>query len=439
MTKRCSIREWGELRIASAGDEIGAVTRNEADQLLRIAGHASEQLGLGGEDGARILSEGRSRLRAGQVVGLLAARDVSLEILPKIDGADDGRTRENLIRMLSVAIDLPISGGAIANLGVQRFDLIEILIRLFCERLFEAVHRGLPRRYVECSDDLPLLRGRLNVIRQFTAHAGAPQKLACHYEELSPDVPLNKIMKAAITKLRGLARAPDNQRLLSELAIAFAEVLDVEINQLRWDQVVLDRTNRVWADLLKLARLLLGKRFQTTSAGAYVGFSLLFEMNTLFEEFIGRVMRRALQADGYRISLQSMKGHALIDGDGKGRFATIPDIFVHTRDQDEWIIDTKWKRLKGHIDDPRHGVSQADVYQMMAYSQIHRCRRLMLLYPHHADIGREPGRIGEYVVSGTDDTRLVIATVDLSDLRTVPAQLIRLIRSDSGVSIMAVA
>jgi 5-methylcytosine-specific restriction enzyme subunit McrC len=42
------------------------------------------------------------------------------------------------------------------------------------------------------------------------------------------------------------------------------------------------------ASLLALAKLILGDRFQTTTAGEARGFSLLFEMNTLFEEFVGR-------------------------------------------------------------------------------------------------------------------------------------------------------
>ena len=422
------IREWEYLPIAKEDfGDAASVTRAQADRLISVARSASDHIGLGGEDAGRVLTDGRNRLRAGQVVGLIATRDVTLEILPKIDGNDAGRTRENLVRMLSKTLDLPIAGGALTNLGVQRYDLLEIIIRLFCDRLFEAVHRGLPRRYIGCEDDLPVLRGRLDLVRQFTIHAGKPQRLACRYEEPSPDIPLNQIMKSAVSRLRGIARAPGNQRRLFELELAFAEVGAVSSSHLPWDRVVLDRTNRAWADLLKLAKLLLGDRFQTTSSGRDAGFSLLFEMNTLFEEFVGRTLRATLLRNGARVSLQRMKGHALKDSDGKGRFATMPDIVVETPGHDDWIIDTKWKRLKGSIDDPKHGVAQADVYQMMAYSQVYRCKRLMLLYPHHNEIRKEPGRIAEFNITGTDDSQLVVATLDLSDISTVPEQLRRLL------------
>ena len=246
-------------------------------------------------------------------------------------------------------------------------------------------------------------------------------------------------MKAAVARLRGIARSAVSQRLLIELGLAFAEVGDISAGHLPWNEVVLDRTNRAWSDLLKLAKLLLGDHFQTTSSGRDAGFSILFEMNTLFEEYIGRLLQTTLQRNGTRVTLQRMAGHALIGADGKGRFATMPDIVVETADQDDWIIDTKWKRLKGNIDDPKYGIAQSDVYQMMAYSQVHHCRRLMLLYPHHDGIQREPGRIAEFFVAGTTDTKLIVGTVDLCHVNTVPAQLTRLLGLDTKQAPVQVA
>ena len=56
------------------------------------------------------------------------------------------------------------------------------------------------------------LRGRLDVVRQFSTLAASPDRLACRFDELSSDIPLNQIMKAAVAKLLRLSRAPQNQR-----------------------------------------------------------------------------------------------------------------------------------------------------------------------------------------------------------------------------------
>ena len=150
----------------------GTIPRVAADSLVASA-RASR---IGGQDGEKILVNGHNKLRAQQFVGVLGTPSAALEILPKIDGLDTGDTRNCLVHMLARVFDLNISSGAMADLGWQRHDLLEVLIRLFCDRLFEAVHRGLSRRYVDREDDLKALRGRLNVKRQFTVLVSTPQK-----------------------------------------------------------------------------------------------------------------------------------------------------------------------------------------------------------------------------------------------------------------------
>lgn len=408
---RRTLREWNYLEIEPPGP--GAFTREHADKLVSYA----STIAMGGSDGERILINHPKKLRAQQVVGVIAAGDASLEILPKIDGGEsDASARRSLIHMLAAVYDLDVHDGAITELGWQNQDLLEILIRLFCDRLFAAVHRGLPRAYVEYEDDLAALRGRLQVIRQFSVLAASPQRLACRFDELSPDIALNQVMKAAVTCLRKRSRAADNQRRLYELELAFADVSTVPVPALRWDKISIDRTNRAWSQLLTLAKLLLGDRFQTTSFGEAQGFSLLFPMNTLFEEFVGRSLQRALSGTGIEVLLQRPRSFALEEPDtGKGRFATKPDITLRRGGQNIMIIDTKWKRLSGAIDDTKRGVGQSDVYQMMAYAHVYSCECLTLLYPHDNELGNRSGVQSRHRITGRPASQLHTTTLSLRD------------------------
>ena len=423
---RRSIREWDRLDV---GPGAGAISRTSANQLLAIARKAQKNLRVSGPDSDAVLNDRGNALHAGQVVGVLAAPTISLEILPKVDGLNDGATRVNLVRMLARTIDLRLANGELAELGLQRFDLLEILIRLFCGKLFILVHRGLPRRYVNLEDELHALRGRLDLKRQFTKLAASPQLLACRYEELSVDISINQILKAAVQRLRSISRAPENQRRLIELELAFASVATIPANDLPFQSVVLDRTNSDWHDVLRLAQLLLGNRFQTTSMGNDRGFSLLFEMNTLFEKFLGRVVQRSLRERSLSVTLQGPHSFALCElNSDVRRFMTKPDIVIHSAEKPVMIIDTKWKRLRGSIDDPRQGISQVDVYQMMAYGQIYDVERLMLLYPHHREL--DPiGVQNTHLIVGSPRGQLRAATVDLSKFETIDAQLAALCES----------
>jgi 5-methylcytosine-specific restriction enzyme subunit McrC len=427
-----TVREWDYVAIEPPSGGAAGISRAVADRLLK----AARKTTIGGEDGERILINGVSRLRAQQVVGILATEDATLEILPKIDGStSDAAARRSLVHMLAVVLDLEIAGGASADVSWQKDDLLEILVRFFCDKLFAALHRGIPRRYVGHQEDISTLRGRLNVTRQFTILGASPQKLACQFEELSADIPLNRIMKAAIGRLLKISRSQQNRRNLVELAFAFDEISTVAVKELPWDRVIIDRTNSWWVELFRFAKLLLVDRFQTTTSGQDRGFSLLFEMNTLFEEFIARVVKKVLAGTDLRVDLQGPQGYALIDHlTGIRRFATRPDIVISRAGERLLIIDTKWKRLKGEIDDAKRGVGQADVYQMMAYAHVYGCERLMLLYPHHDELdAREAGLLNLHRIADKKDSRLAIATVGLLDPKSAGVQLKKLL-SQAGVT-----
>ena len=419
---RRTIREWERIRY---GTDETTIPASHADQLAAAA-RASVFSGLANEG---VLEHGRKELRARGVVGVIATPGCQLEILPKIEGTgesgvDDTTLRRRLIHMLAIARNIRIDAGAITQLGWQRHTLLELLIRLYCGKLADAVRQGIPQQYTEQEDDLPTLRGRLDVTRQFSILPVSPQKLACRFDARSPDIALNQVMRAAIDKLSRVAQAPDNQRALRELSFAYSDISKVSPGALRWDLIVLDRTNTRWRELLSvLARLLLGDRHQQTSAGPIDGYALLFEMNisslrNMWRDCLpvrsraavrsaadAETLRRWWRRMGCVLSVSVQGGHrdCLFDGEA-GRFRTRPDLIVRRGSQIALIIDTKWKRIT-RIDDPKQGVSQADVYQLMAYGRLYELsecraavsssRRVAARSDRAAVFNRGAGREGE--------------------------------------------
>ena len=339
-------------------------------------------------------------LRAGQVVGVLAVPGWSVEILPKIGGEEDGAVRRALVHMLAVAWGVPVADGAAAMLATQRKDLLETLVRLFADSLFAAVRRGLPHRYRLKDDALPLLRGKLDMRRQLARHAFRPDQLACSFDELSVDTPLNRVLKSAVTRLASATRSAENRRRLAELAARFEFVGD-SLDPMR-ERVGLDRTNTAFHRLHRLARLFLAGDWQSTATGDREGIALLFPMNALFEEFTGRSMRVALAPRSVRLQ---HSGRYALAGQRSDRFALRPDILV----DNDIIVDTKWKELKPNR--PTLGVDQADVYQMLAYGRAYQAKRLVLLYPWHKGLAA-PGICRSWRVKGKS-MALDIAAVDI--------------------------
>lgn len=428
---RRTIREWECIRY---GTDDATIPEAQAARIAALA-RASVFSGRGGEG---VLEHGRKWLCARGVVGVIATPDCQLEILPKIEGGGeigvtDATLRARLIHMLAVVHDLPVEAGAMTQLDWQRETVLELLIRLFCAKLTDAVRQGMPRRYLAHEEDLPALRGRLDVTRQFSTLAVSPQKLACHFDALSPDIALNQVMRAVVKKLSRLTGAPDNQRALRELSFVYADVADVPANALRWDQIVLDRTNRRWRDLLSLARLFLSDRHQQTGGSEIDGHALLFEMNVLFERYVARILFRALAGTGLSVSAQGGYRNCLYEAN-KGRFRTQPDLIIRRDEQIVLVIDTKWKRLKSTTVEPNQGVNQADVYQLMAYSQLYRCPNVMLLYPHHSDLPPRPMRRRYSIAAPHASENLFAATLDITGTHKAhAAALVELINECLGL------
>jgi 5-methylcytosine-specific restriction enzyme subunit McrC len=428
-----TVREWDKL---SYGEEDGQIPPHFADQLANLARSSR----FAGSSGSGVLEHGRHALRARGVVGILATKNCSLEILPKIEtthgennAIQNAAIRKRLVHMMAVALDLKIDVGRVTDLAWQRETLLEILVRIFCDKLADAVRRGIPRTYVELEEDLPAIRGALNVARQFTRHAVNPSRLSCRFSVLSEDTALNRIMKAAVIHLSRISRSSTNQQRLRELTFVYADITDVTLSGLRWGEVTIDRTNRQWHELLSMARLFLLNRFQTTTGGAGEGTALLFEMSSLFEEYVGRLVTRALAETDLTVTLQGGRLFCLTaeESDG-GLFQTRPDIIIRRAGVVTHVIDTKWKRISPRIDDPKQGVSQGDVYQMMAYAQLYRAPRLTLLYPHHPDLGNQEAVHSRHRVSG-HEIILETASIDVAD----GTQVLHRIRRLLGVPTLA--
>ena len=67
-------------------------------------------------------------------------------------------------------------------------------------------------------------------------------------------------------------------------------------------------------------------------------------------------------------------------------------------------------------------------YQMYAYASCYDCPKVLLLYPHHHELGGEPGvrqtfSLNPWAANGMTQKEVMVASVDLRELDAVPRQL----------------
>ena len=425
-----SLQEYGKLHIGEFDPVHPSVFLSQAEVLTNLKATYGFEV---------FKYVNGKTIAAQQYVGAFQLGSHTVEVLPKVDG-DAVNVRRNLVAMLAVALDLDISEGDVARVAVQNHGILEILIRLFCDKLFAQVHRGLVRRYEGREENLPVLRGKLGIVEQIRLNAANPERLFCRFDEFHEDNPLNQVLKAAIHMLLKASRELTNQRQLAELMLIFEGASDCPRESLPWARVVFDRLSERYRPCFKLAELFLKGTPPDVTGGAVQGFSLFFDMNTLFEEYIGRLAVRVFGPLGYRVTLQGPQQYLAFNEDLKRlAFAMKPDVVGHLNSKTAWILDAKWKQLS--MEEAKDGVAQSDLYQMYAYANCYGCPDVVLLYPHHKELGPIAGVRGNYLlnpwlleVRNLEGRRVRVATINLENLKTVPAQLRQLFLPENRVT-----
>lgn len=411
--RRYFVREYKSLKYSDSETPLeGTIRSEDADQLVEAV---KDYQTIKPKD---IFRHGRNDLGTYGAVGVVATDDCQVEILPKIDDPnridnDDECARRRLIQMLGVVHNLEFETGRQTSLNWQSETILEIFITKFCRQLEEAFKRGLPVQYIDEEDDLPALRGKLNIVRQFTILAVRPDKLACRCDNRSADIPLNQTVLAAINLLSRITESQENRRLLRQMKFGYEEVSEIVWDVLREKTVYFDRTNDRWKEVYQSARLFLDRIYQGTSIGEQKGYALLFNMNELFEGYVFRLLKESFAGFGYRVESQYSERKVLFNKFRKGMFGTRLDIAILQHGRTKLIIDTKWKRLSEPTNITAK-VDQSDVYQMMAYGELYDCPDVVLLYPHNRDIGQVPIREQFFVKEYGANKRIHVATIDVT-------------------------
>ncbi len=138
-------------------------------------------------------------------------------------------------------------------------------------------------------------------------------------------------------------------------------------------------------------------------------WSLLFPMEIVFEEFIAGYIQKHF-SDTFKVEVQKSD---LYLHTSPNAFNIQHDILLTNRNTGEKIIvDTKYKpRWNLEKNDPKKGISQADMYQMISYAYRRETDRVLLIYPNTSE---ELADDFVFLIDkGTKDETIKIKVVDV--------------------------
>ena len=306
--------------------------------------------------------EGEYHLTPGSTVGAVEIGGLSVSIRPKLD----------------VARVLFLAGYAMEAFEVrERFDfrsettLVEALAPALAAAARRAFAGGLLRGYRVEEEALLTVRGRIRVDDQIRRRFGVAVPVEVRYDEFTDDVIANRLVKAAAVRLaRMRLRSPRSRADLRWIGARLENVSLVEYPAAAVPEVTFDRLNEHYREAVALARLVLRHWSFETGRGNLRAAGFLMDMNRVFQDFVTRALREALQVSA-RVLRSDDRARVYLDEAGRVRLK--PDLSWWDRGECTFVGDAKYKRA----DD---GVPNADLYQLLAYATALDLPGGMLIY-----------------------------------------------------------
>lgn len=321
-------------------------------------------------------------LQAQNYVGLIQTKDgTTIEILPKIQNVEEDKAKEILIKMLKTLKKSPFKNVNTAHLKSTKMPLLEIFITMFLEELAVLVRKGIKSDYITKEENLAFLKGKLKVGEQIKKNSIHKERFYVEYQEFLSDRAENRLIKTTLHYLYKKSHATKNQQRIREFLFVFDEISLCKDIKNDFLHVKPNRQMKEYEHILLWCKTFLLENAFSPYKGDDIAFALLFDMNLLFESYVGAYLKKK----GLHVSLQD-KGKHLVEEPRK--FALKPDIVI-TKEDKIIIADTKWKIIKEEKD-----ISQSDMYQLFAYGKKYNNEELYLIYPKDGEM--QPALAYEY-------------------------------------------
>ena len=318
-------------------------------------------------------------------VGLIQINNkFQIQILPKIEFAkgEKDETKQIFIKMLRSMKDFPSKVFTNANLKFEKMNLYEIFINMYLQEVRRLIKHGIKSAYIGQEDNLNVYKGKLLVEKHIKQNFIHKERFYVGFDEYQVNRAENKLIKSTLLKLQKLTSSMENSKEIRQLLTVF-ELVEPSTNYDKdFAKVVINRHTKDYEMLIKWSKVFLKDKSFTTFSGTESSRALLFPMEKVFESYVAKNIKKIFSRVGWNVSAQD-KGYYLFDtlnGEQYKKFALRPDLVVTREDGSIIILDTKWKNLTNNRR-INFGISQADMYQMYAYSKKYKTPDIWLLYP----------------------------------------------------------
>ena len=194
---------------------------------------------------------------------------------------------QNIYYMLSYAFRTLTKQGY-REMSTEKFsNTADLMTEILIAGISQQLKRGLGRAYIEQMEDIPVIRGRVNITESVKRQTMINRKLSCVYDDFSVDNSKNRIIKSTALLLLGADVEKQRKSRLRKLLVYFDKVELIDLRTVDWN-IHYDRNNQTYRMLISICYLVVKGLLQTQADGKTKIMDFLDDqqMYHLYEKFI---------------------------------------------------------------------------------------------------------------------------------------------------------
>ena len=362
-----------------------------------------------------------NQIRANNFVGFIQNGDEIIEIYPKVfrEHFQNPSESEKALMLRHIFYwfsycrkwNFPFNQASLDTFDIEDFP--ELIINLIANQFLETISKQPLIMYQQLEEALVTPRGSINFKRYVSnslSH-GNYQDIECDYEPFLFDNKVNRVIKYCTRLLMKQTKFSESLRMLQEVVFILDEVEDLHCTIYDIDKISLNTFFKDYLTLLHSCKLILSKQLYSSNPYDLSQWCLLFPMEYIFEDFLAGFLENKFSNDW---NVEYQKSDEYLSNIPKV-FNMQHDIFLTSRhgEKRKIIVDTKYKlRQDNFKTDPKKGVSQSDLYQMVSYAFKRGCTDIMLVYPNISENLNAPDKF-EIISGFSGADKIIIRAIEI--------------------------
>ncbi|MEQ3690870.1 MAG: hypothetical protein ABNG98_05080, partial [Flavobacterium sp.] len=322
-------------------------------------------------------------LKSNKFVGVIHFQEQTINLLPKIFHSNEVATKDDVkvinahvLWWLSYCRKLKFPN-YLSGINSEKSDFFEILIYLYSKYTKELLNSSIFQKYVEVEKELSFVKGRINFNTYINENLakGRNHKVNCTYDSFEMNNEFNQCVKYVSKMLLSVSKDYQNKRNLNDILFLLDEVSDVAISADTCKRMQFNPMFSSFETVRDYCVLFLENSISFNYKSDLKLFAFLLPMEYVFEDFIYGFIDKEIEG-------VNPKGQAIGTYlDEAKNFGLKPDLILDLGFK-KVIADTKYKLVYADQTDPKKGVSQSDLYQMLAYAVRFNIQEIKLFYPN---------------------------------------------------------